>query len=135
MEKTQGNFLNRKLNGQGNYIGEDVIIYECIFENGCWMEMEKLLKFEKNTQEKITMSQKTSFSLSHVSQRIDMSVTGGNLVIILNLYFTSYVVDGVVYKISITVSADLPFTIKVSYDLLTINWGTFNNNNEEYCIL
>ena len=48
--------------------------------------------------------QKTSFSESHVSQSIDMSVTGWNLVI-LNLYFTTHVGGEVIYKIFITVSA------------------------------
>ena len=55
-----------------------------------------------------------------------MSVTGGNLVANFNLDFATHVGNEVVEDLSINVFAELPFIIKVSYDLLTINWGIVN---------
>ena len=81
---------------------------------------------EKYPGENYEVSMKAYISESHVSPRIDMSVTAGNLVATFNLDFATHIGDEVVDEFSITVSAELPFTIKVSYDLLTINWGTFN---------
>ena len=80
--------------------------------------------WHKNTQRRIMNFQKTSFSESHVSQSIDMSVTGGNLVI-LNLYFTTHVGGEVIYKIFITVSVFAPFVIIEVMKLLKLN-GTKN---------
>ena len=51
-----------------------------------------------------------------------MTQSGGKLFANFNLeFFTENVED-----LSLNVAVELPFTIKVSYDLLTINWGTFN---------
>ena len=69
---------------------------------------------------------KISISESHVSPRNDMLTTGGNLVANFDLNFYTHVWDEVLEDLSITISTELPFTIKISNDLLTITWGIFN---------
>ena len=51
-----------------------------------------------------------------------MTESGGKLFVNFNLEFLTENVE----DLSLNVAAELPFTIKVSYDLLTINLGTFN---------
>ena len=51
-----------------------------------------------------------------------MTQSQGKLVANFNLDFTT---EGV-KDLSLNVFVELPFTIQVKYDLLTINWGTLN---------
>ena len=81
---------------------------------------------EKYPGQNYEVDMKVSISESHVSPRIDMSTTGGNLFANFDLSFYTHVGDEVLEDLSVTISVELPFTIKVSYDLLTINWGTVN---------
>ena len=51
-----------------------------------------------------------------------MSASNGKLAANFNLEFST---EGK-QDLSLNVSVELPFTIQVKYDLLTINWGTLN---------
>ena len=66
----------------------------------------------------------------HLRPYIEMTETGGKLVVNFNLDFLTTVsddpFDDPVEDLAINVTAELPFTIQVKYDLLTINWGAFN---------
>ena len=58
----------------------------------------------------------------HTRPYIDMKASNGKLAANFNLDFTT---EGK-KDLSLNVSVELPFTIQVKYDLLTINWGTLN---------
>ena len=58
----------------------------------------------------------------HERPYIEMTQSQGKLVANFNLDFTT---EGV-KDLSLNVFVELPFTIQVKYDLLTINWGTLN---------
>ena len=58
----------------------------------------------------------------HTRPYIDMKASNGKLAANFNLDFTT---EGN-KDLSLNVSVELPFTIQVKYDLLTINWGTLN---------
>ena len=62
----------------------------------------------------------------HTNPYFEMSTTGGKLVGNFNLDFLTNVGEAQVEELSLNIAAELPFTIKVSYDLLTINWGSVN---------
>lgn len=66
----------------------------------------------------------------HLRPYIEMTETGAKLVVNFNLDFLTTVsddpFDDPVEDLAINVTAELPFTIQVKYDLLTINWGAFN---------
>ena len=59
-----------------------------------------------------------------------MDVTSGKLLLNFNLDFLTTVsddpFDDPVEDLVLNITAELPFTIQVKYDLLTINWGAFN---------
>jgi len=63
---------------------------------------------------------------NHLMPYIEMSQTGGKLFAHFNLDFLTHSSEEPIEDLSITVQAELPFTIQVKYDLLTINWGTLN---------
>jgi hypothetical protein len=65
-------------------------------------------------------------ALNHLRPYIESSETGAKLVVNFNLDFLTSVSDDPVLDLSLNVTGELPFTIQVKYDLLTINWGTFN---------
>ena len=69
---------------------------------------------------------KTYINENHLMPYIEMSETGGKLFAHFNLDFLTYSSEEPVEDLSVTVQAELPFTIQVKYDLLTINWGTLN---------
>ena len=56
---------------------------------------------------------------------LESSLTGAKLTLSFNLDFLTSVSEEPVTDLSVTVKAELPFTLQVKYDLLTINWGTF----------
>ena len=58
-----------------------------------------------------------------------MSDTGGKLSFDFNLDFLTHVGDELVEDLALNVVGELPFTIQVKYDLLTINWGTVELTN------
>ena len=58
----------------------------------------------------------------HSRPYIEMDKSKAKLVTNFNLDFSS---NGV-KDLSMNVTVELPFTIQVKYDLLTINWGTLN---------
>ena len=58
----------------------------------------------------------------HTRPYIEMSASNGKLAANFNLEFST---EGK-QDLSLNVSVELPFTIQVKYDLLTINWGTLN---------
>ena len=58
----------------------------------------------------------------HTRPYIDMKASNGKFAANFNLDFTT---EGN-KDLSLNVSVELPFTIQVKYDLLTINWGTLN---------
>ena len=66
----------------------------------------------------------------HVRPTIEMDVTSGRLLLNFNLDFLTTVsddpFDDPVEDLVLNITAELPFTIQVKYDLLTINWGAFN---------
>ena len=77
---------------------------------------------EKYPDQNLEVVMKAYISQNHLRPYIEMTESGGKLFANFNLdFFTEEVED-----LSLNVSVELPFTIKVSYDLLTINWGTFN---------
>ena len=81
---------------------------------------------EKYPDQNLEVSMKASISPEINSRpNIEMSVTGGKLSVDFNLDFLTHVGDDLVEDLSLNVSGELPFTIQVKYDLLTINWGTF----------
>lgn len=61
---------------------------------------------------------------------IESSETGAKLTFNFNLDFLTYVsedpLDDPIIDLSLNITAELPFTIQVKYDLLTINWGNLN---------
>ena len=81
---------------------------------------------EKYPGQNYEVKMKVSILESHASPLIDISSTGGNLFANFNLDLATQAGEEVKEDLSVTISAELPFTIKVSYDLLTINWGTVN---------
>ena len=77
---------------------------------------------EKYPEQNLEVVMKTYISKEHLRPYIEMTESGGNLFVNFNLeFFTEDIED-----LSLNVTVELPFTIKVSYDLLTINWGSFN---------
>jgi hypothetical protein len=58
----------------------------------------------------------------HERAYIEMTDAGANLVVNFNLNFTT---NGA-KDLAMNVTANIPFTIQVKYDLLTINWGSIN---------
>ena len=77
---------------------------------------------EKYPDQNLEVVMRAYISQKHLRPYIEFSESGGKLFANFNLdFFTGEVED-----LSLNVSVELPFTIKVSYDLLTINWGTFN---------
>ena len=77
---------------------------------------------EKYPDQNLEVVMKTYISTDHLRPYVEMTQSGGKLFANFNLeFFTENVED-----LSLNVAVELPFTIKVSYDLLTINWGTFN---------
>ena len=67
---------------------------------------------------------------NHVRPYIESSLTNAKLSINFNLDFLTSVsedpFDDPVKDLSLNITGELPFTIQVKYDLLTINWGNFN---------
>ena len=67
---------------------------------------------------------------NHVRPYIESSLTNAKLSINFNLDFLTSVsedpFDDPVKDLSLNITGELPFTIQVRYDLLTINWGNFN---------
>ena len=77
---------------------------------------------EKYPDQNLEVVMKSYISNNHLRPYVEMSESGGKLFANFNLdLFTGEVED-----LSLKATVELPFTIKVSYDLLTINWGTFN---------
>ena len=77
---------------------------------------------EKYPDQNLEVVMKGYISNNHLRPYVEMSESGGKVFANFNLdFFTGEVED-----LSLNVTVELPFTIKVSYDLLTINWGTFN---------
>ena len=81
---------------------------------------------EKYPVQNLEVSMKASISPETNSRpNIEMSSTGGKLSVDFNLEFFTHVGDELVEELALNVAGELPFTIQVKYDLLTINWGTF----------
>ena len=68
---------------------------------------------------------KASISPSNEHPILESSITGGKITFSFNLDFLTSVSEEPVTDLSVTVKGELPFTLQVKYDLLTINWGTF----------
>ena len=77
---------------------------------------------EKYPDENLEVQMNAYISPSQPRPYIQFSETSSKLVASFNLDF----VTGDSEDLSITVSGELPFTVQVKYDLLTINWGTFD---------
>ena len=77
---------------------------------------------EKYPGQNLEVVMRASISNDDLRPNIEMTESGGKLFVNFNLEFLTENVE----DLSLNVAAELPFTIKVSYDLLTINWGTFN---------
>ena len=76
----------------------------------------------KYPDQNLEVVMKAYISQNHLRPSVEMAESGGKLFANFNLdFFTGEVED-----LSLNVTVELPFTIKVSYDLLTINWGTFD---------
>ena len=81
---------------------------------------------EKYPDQNLEVSMKAQISSETNSRpNIEMSETGGKLSVDFNLDFLTHVGDDLVEELALSVAGELPFTIQVKYDLLTINWGTF----------
>ena len=81
---------------------------------------------EKYPDQNLEVSMKVSVSPdTNARPNIEMSEAGGKLSVDFNLDFLTHVGDDLVEDLSLNVAGELPFTIQVKYDLLTINWGTF----------
>ena len=81
---------------------------------------------EKYPDQNLEVSMKAQISSETNSRpNIEMSETGGKLSVDFNLDFLTHVGDDLVEELALNVAGELPFTIQVKYDLLTINWGTF----------
>ena len=115
--------------------GQDVLHYE--FNNSTeiifpWnFDTEGLQEIlpqfgEKYPGQNYEVVMKASISEAHQSPRMEMTTSGGKLSANFNLDFSTLVGEETVEELSINIFAELPFTIKVSYDLLTINWGTIS---------
>ena len=77
---------------------------------------------QKYPGQNLEVVMKGYISNNHLRPNVEMSESGGKIFANFNLdFFTGEVED-----LSLNATVELPFTIKVSYDLLTINWGTFN---------
>ena len=68
-------------------------------------------------------------SPAHSTPYIQMSETNGKLVANFNFDFSTNLGENVVEDLALNVAVELPFTIQVKYDLLTINWDTFSITN------
>ena len=80
---------------------------------------------EKYPGQNLEVSMKVSISPETNSRpNIEMSETGGKLSFDFNLDFLTHVGGELVEDLALNVAGELPFTIQVKYDLLTINWGT-----------
>jgi len=67
----------------------------------------------------------------HTAPYIEMTEKGGKLTGNFNLDFFTRSGEEPVEDLSIDVNIELPFTIKVKYDLMTITWGALNVTNLE----
>ena len=61
----------------------------------------------------------------HNRAYVDMTDAGANLVVNFNMNFTTNETQ----DLAMNVSVNIPFTIQVKYDLLTVNWGSINVTN------
>ena len=77
---------------------------------------------EKYPDENLEVQMNAYISSGHSRPYLQLSETANKLVANFNLDF----ITGDSEDLSLTVSGEMPFTIQVKYDLLTINWGTFN---------
>lgn len=80
---------------------------------------------EKYPEDNLEVVMKTYISESHSRPYIESSESGASLFANFNLDFVTAGVEDLVLDINV----ELPFTIKVSYDLLTINWGKLDVKN------
>ena len=81
---------------------------------------------EKYPDQNLEVSMKVYVSPSDNSRpNIEMSETGGKLFVNFGLDFLTNAGDEKSLDLSLNIAGELPFTIQVKYDLLTINWGTF----------
>jgi hypothetical protein len=71
-----------------------------------------------------------SSNSKHIRPSIESTISGAKLSFNFNLDFLTKVSereeDDPLMDLSLNVQGELPFTVQVKYDLLTINWGTFN---------
>ena len=67
----------------------------------------------------------------HTAPYIEITEEGGKLTGNFNLDFFTRSGEEPVEDLSIDVNIELPFTIKVKYDLMTITWGALNVTNLE----
>ena len=69
-------------------------------------------------------------ALKHLRPYLESTETGAKLFVNFNLDFLTTVSDDPFddpeLDLALNVTAELPFTIQVKYDLLTINWGALN---------
>jgi hypothetical protein len=84
---------------------------------------------EKYPGQNLEVFMKAYISPYHSTPYVEMSETGAKLVANFNLDFSTDLGEAVVEDLSLDVAVELPFTIQVKYDLLTINWGTISISN------
>jgi hypothetical protein len=82
---------------------------------------------EKYGEQNYEVKMKADISVSdHISPYLEISESNAKLTLNFNLDFLTSASEGEVKDLSLNITGELPFMIKVKYDLLTINWGTFN---------
>jgi len=116
------------------YVSQKVGILHCTFTN----ESHPIFNFDFDTEgiqtiipqygdkypnESIPVEMEVEISPNrHNRAYISMTDAGANLVVNFNLNFSTNETQ----DLAMNVSVNVPFTIEVKYDLLTINWGSIN---------
>lgn len=82
---------------------------------------------EKYGEQNFEVDMKADVSVSgHMTPYLEISETNAKLTLNFNLDFLTHSSEEPVKDLSLNITGELPFVIQVKYDLLTINWGTFN---------
>lgn len=69
---------------------------------------------------------RANISSNNLSPNLESTVSGAKLTFNFNLDFLTYDSEEPTTDLSLTITAEYPFTIQVKYDFLTINWGEIN---------
>ena len=81
---------------------------------------------KKYQNQNYEVEMRAKISSNNISPNLESTISGAKLTFNFNLDFLTYISEEPITDLSLTINAELPFTIQVKYDLLTINWGNIN---------